>query len=43
MKNTIEDPTKLKDKLSEEDKATIKEALDASNKWLDGHQDADKE
>ncbi len=28
MKNTIEDPEKLADKLNEEDKSTIKTALD---------------
>lgn len=43
MKNTIEDPTKLKDKLSDEEKETIKEALKSSQSWLDSHSDADKE
>lgn len=37
MKNTIEDPQKLKDKLSEEDKETIKQGLKTSNEWLDAH------
>lgn len=43
MKNTIEDPTKLKDKLSDEEKDTIKEALKTSQEWLDSHAEADKE
>lgn len=30
MKNTVEDPTKLADKLTEEEKATIKDALKVS-------------
>jgi hypothetical protein len=30
MKNTIEDPTKLKDKLTDDEKNTIKEALKTS-------------
>ena len=43
MKNTIEDPTKLKDKLSDEEKETIKEALAATTSWMESHSDADKE
>ncbi len=43
MKNTIEDPTKLKDKWSEEERETIKEALKTSDEWLTAHADADKE
>lgn len=43
MKNTIEDPEKLADKLSEEEKSTIKSALDEAEQWLNSNQDASKE
>lgn len=43
MKNTIEDPEKLADKLSEEDKSTIKSALEETENWLKSNQDASKE
>jgi heat shock protein 5 len=34
MKNTIEDPEKLANKLSEEEKTTIKTALTEAETWL---------
>ncbi len=43
MKNTIEDPEKLADKLSEEDKSTIKNALEETENWLKSNSDASKE
>jgi len=43
MKNTIEDPEKLANKLDEKDKSTIKDALKASREWLDANPNADKE
>jgi len=43
MKNTIGDEEKIGDKISDEDKETITEALTESNEWLDENNDADKE
>lgn len=43
MKNTIEDPEKLADKLDEEEKTTIKTALEETENWLKSNQDATKE
>lgn len=43
MKNTIEDPEKLADKLSDEDKSTIKTALEETENWLKSNPDASKE
>lgn len=43
MKNTVEDPQKLADKLSEDEKTQIKDALKVAQEWLDGHSDAEKE
>jgi len=43
MKNTLSDEEKVGDKISEEDKETINNALDEANTWLDDNQDADKE
>jgi heat shock protein 5 len=43
MKSTIDDEEKVGDKISEEDKETITEALDEANDWLDENDDADKE
>lgn len=43
MKNTIEDPEKLADKLSEEDKSTVKTALDEAQEWMKSNADATKE
>lgn len=43
MRNTIEDPEKLKDKLDAEDIETIKDALQDAKDWLESNADADKE
>jgi len=43
MRNTIEDSDKLADKLDEEDKETINEALKEHQEWLDNNPEADKE
>ncbi len=43
MRNTVEDPEKLADKLDDEDKDTITEALAEHQEWLDSNQDAEKE
>jgi len=43
MRNTIEDPEKLKDKLDPEDIETINEALEEAKEWLGANPDADKE
>lgn len=43
MKNTVEDPQKLADKLSDDEKTTIKDALKVAQTWLDAHSDAGKE
>jgi heat shock protein 5 len=43
MKSTIDDEEKVGDKISEEDKETISEALSEANDWLDENDDADKE
>ena len=43
MKNTIEDPEKLADKLSEDDKSTIQSALTEAQEWMQTNQDATKE
>jgi len=43
MKNTIEDPEKAADKISDSDKKTIKEALDDAKEWLEENQSADKD
>jgi endoplasmic reticulum chaperone BiP len=43
MRNTIEDKEKLADKIDEEDKDTISEALKEHQEWLDNNPDTDKE
>jgi len=43
MKNTIEDPDKLKEKLSEEDKNTISDALKETTTWFEANQSATAE
>lgn len=43
MKNTVEDPEKLADKLDEEEKSTIKTAVEEAENWLKSNQDATKE
>eukprot|EP00752_Nemacystus_decipiens_P018095 g16227.t1 len=43
MRNTIEDKEKLADKIDEEEKETINDALKEHQEWLDTNPDADKE
>ena len=43
MRNTIEDKEKLADKLTEDDKQTINDALAETQDWLNSNQDADKD
>jgi heat shock protein 5 len=43
MRNTIEDKEKLANKIEDEDKETIKEALKEHQEWLHNNQDADRE
>jgi heat shock protein 5 len=43
MKNTINDKEKLGDKISEDDKETIEEAIKKAVEWLEENPDADKE
>jgi heat shock protein 5 len=43
MRNTIEDKEKLADKIDEDDKEKIKEALTEAQDWLNSNEDADKD
>merc|ERR1719464_2461863 len=43
MRNTIEDKDKLADKLEEDDKSTITDALTEAEDWLNSNDDAGKE
>merc|ERR1712100_387332 len=43
MKNTVEDKKKAGDKISEEDKKTILDAVEEGIKWVDGNPNADEE
>lgn len=43
MKNTVSDSDKLADKLDEDDKQSIEDALKETFDWLDENQDVDKE
>ena len=43
MKNTVEDKEKLGDKIDEEDKETILEALEEHQNWLNSNPEAEKE
>jgi len=43
MKNTIEDPEKLANKIDESDKKTIKDALKEAQEWLEANSNAEKE
>jgi heat shock protein 5 len=43
MKNSIEDKEKLAEKLSDEDKGSIKDALTDAQDWLNANQDAEKD
>jgi len=43
MKNSIEDKDKLAEKISDEDKSTIKDALTDAQDWLNANSDAEKD
>jgi len=43
MRNTIEDKDKLADKLEEDDKSTINDAITEAEDWLNSNEDADKD
>merc|ERR1712072_1012359 len=43
MKNTVTDKKKLGDKISEEDKKTVLDAVEEGIKWTDGNVNADEE
>ena len=43
MKQTVESPEKLADKLSEEEKTTIQDALREAQEWLNSNPEAEKE
>ena len=43
MKNSVEDKEKLAEKLSDEDKSTIKDALTDAQDWLNANSDAEKD
>jgi len=43
MRNTIEDKEKLANKIDEDDKEKISDALTEAKEWLDSNDDADKE
>merc|ERR1712023_503717 len=43
MKNSVEDKEKLAEKIADEDKSKIKDALTDSQDWLNANQDAEKE
>lgn len=43
MRNTIEDKEKLADKIDEDDKQTIKDALTETHKWLQSNNEAEKD
>jgi len=43
MKNSIEDKQKLAEKLDEEDKGSIKDAITDAQDWLNANQDAEKD
>merc|ERR1712147_283696 len=43
MKNSVEDKDKLADKIEEEDKSKIKDALTDASPWLNAKTDAEKD
>jgi heat shock protein 5 len=43
MKSSVEDKDKLAEKLSDEDKTTVKDAITDSQDWLNANQDAEKD
>ena len=42
MKNSVEDKDKLADKISEDDKSSITDALTDASDWLNANSDAEK-
>jgi heat shock protein 5 len=43
MKNSVEDKDKLADKIEEDDKSKIKDALSDASDWLNANADAEKD
>jgi len=43
MRNTIEDKDKLAEKLNEDDKSTIQDAITEAEDWLNSNEDAEKD
>jgi len=43
MRNTIEDKDKLADKIDDDDKSKIADALSEAEDWLNSNSEADKE
>lgn len=43
MRNTIEDKDKLADKLSDDDKSTIQDAITEAEDWLNANEEAERE
>jgi len=43
MRNTVEDKEKLANKIDEDDKEKILDALQEAQEWLNSNEDADKE
>lgn len=43
MRNTIEDKEKLAEKIEEDDKSKIKDALTEAQDWLNSHEEAEKD
>ena len=43
MRNTIEDPEKLANKISDDDKSSIKDAIAEAQTWLDANLNGSKE
>jgi len=43
MKSTIEDKDKLAEKVSDDEKQTIQEAVQEAQDWLNANEDADKD
>lgn len=43
MRNTIEDKEKLADKITDNDKEKIKEALEEAQDWLNSNEEAERE
>jgi heat shock protein 5 len=43
MRNTIEDKDKLAEKLADDDKTTIRDAITETEDWLNSNEDAEKD